>query len=83
MDRSRTAPEPLECLTGGTYAFVDVETTGTSAKYGQIIEIGIVRVEDGAVTDTYQTLLRPARPLPPIITSITGITDQRSFWLRR
>lgn len=66
----------VACLEGATYAFVDVETTGTSAQYGQIIEIGIIRVEDGIVTDTYQTLLKPARPLPPIITSITGITDQ-------
>ncbi len=70
--RTKTIP----CLEGGTYAFVDVETTGTSAAYGQIIEIGIIRVEDGAVVDTYQTLLKPARPLPPIITSITGITDR-------
>ncbi|HEY0948004.1 MAG TPA: exonuclease domain-containing protein [Candidatus Paceibacterota bacterium] len=76
MARSLTTTQSIECLAEGTYAFVDVETTGTSAKFGQIIEIGILRVENGAVTDMYQTLLKPARPLPPIITSITGITDQ-------
>ncbi|HRH55543.1 MAG TPA: exonuclease domain-containing protein [Candidatus Paceibacterota bacterium] len=68
--------ERIECLAGATYAFVDVETTGTSARYGQIIEIGIIRVEDGFITDTYQTLLKPAGPLPPVITSITGIQDK-------
>lgn len=65
----------LSSLKGKTYAFVDVETTGTSAAYGNIIEIGIIRVEDGVITDTYQSLVQPNRPLLPIITSITGITD--------
>lgn len=66
----------IESLRGGIYTFVDVETTGTSARYGQVIEVGMVRVEDGVVTDTFSTLVKPARPLPPIITQITGITDQ-------
>ncbi len=70
------APDSIDALKGATYAFVDVETTGTSAAYGNIIEIGIIRVEDGVITDTYQTLIQPNRPLLPIITSITGITDQ-------
>ena len=68
--------QPIESLQGGTYAFVDVETTGTSATYGQIIEIGIIRVEDGIITDTYQTLLRPASLLNSYITSLTGITNE-------
>lgn len=76
MARSRTKSESIECLSKGTFVFVDVETTGTSAQYGQIIEIGMLRVENGVIVDTYQTLLKPARPLPPIITSITGITDR-------
>lgn len=66
----------IESLAGATYAFVDVETTGTSAAYGNIIEIGIIRVEDGIITDTYQSLVQPNRPLLPIITSITGIRDK-------
>ncbi|HWH16445.1 MAG TPA: exonuclease domain-containing protein [Candidatus Paceibacterota bacterium] len=75
MHTARTGEGIIEPLRGGTYTFVDVETTGTSARYGQVIEVGMVRVEDGAVTDTYTTLIRPARPLPPVITHITGITD--------
>ena len=74
--RPRGAPEsPIDCLTGGSYAVVDVETTGTSATHGQIIEIGIIRIEDGNIVDTYKTLIRPSGTLPDIITSITGITD--------
>ena len=72
----KTVPDNrIESLRGATYAFVDVETTGTSAAYGNIIEIGIIRVEDGVITDTYQSLVQPNRPLLPIITSITGIRD--------
>lgn len=72
----RSVPDaPIESLRGGAYAFVDVETTGTSATYGGIIEIGILRVEDGVVVDTFSTLVNPGKTLPPIITSITGITD--------
>jgi len=66
----------IDALSGSTYAFVDVETTGMSAAYGHIIEIGIIRVEDGVITDTYQTLIQPNQTLQPIITSITGITDR-------
>lgn len=75
MNLTRTNEEAIQCLEGGTYTFVDVETTGTSAAYGQIIEIGMIRVENGVVTDTFQSLVKPARTLPPVITSITGITD--------
>ncbi|MES2668563.1 MAG: exonuclease domain-containing protein [Patescibacteria group bacterium] len=67
---------PISVLAGGAYAFVDVETTGMSATYGQIIEIGIIRVEDSVITDSYQTLIKPDGTLPPIITSITGIMDR-------
>lgn len=75
MDVAPARDKTLSSLKGGTYTFVDVETTGTSARYGQIIEIGMIRVEDGEVTDTFSSLIRPARPLPPVITQITGITD--------
>ena len=70
-----SASEPIASLRGATYAFVDVETNGMSATYGQIIEIGIIRVEDGVITDSYETLIKPTGALPDIITSITGITE--------
>lgn len=55
-------------------AFVDVETTGTSARYGRIIEIGIVRVENNEITSVYNTLIDPQTSLPPEIELLTGIT---------
>ncbi|MDX2197137.1 MAG: exonuclease domain-containing protein [Cytophagales bacterium] len=58
-----------------SFAIVDVETTGGSAQYNKIIEIGIVVVEHGVVTNTFHTLLNPHRKIPPFITSLTGISQ--------
>jgi DNA polymerase-3 subunit epsilon len=55
-------------------AFVDIETTGGSSQYDRIIEIGIVRVENGSVVQTYQTLLNPDQHVSPFIEQLTGIT---------
>jgi DNA polymerase-3 subunit epsilon len=57
-------------------AIVDLETTGASAVYDRIIEVGIKRVERGQVVATYSQLVDPERPIPPIITQITGISDR-------
>jgi DNA polymerase III subunit epsilon len=56
-------------------AFVDIETTGTRAGFDRIIEIGIVRVEDNKIVQSYQTLINPEAYLPPEIQSLTGITS--------
>ena len=52
---------------------VDLETTGLGAG-AEITEIGAVRVRDGAVVDEFSSLVKPSRPIPPFITSLTGIT---------
>ena len=56
--------------------FVDVESTGASPAHHRIIEIGIVRVEDGAVVDTYSALIDPECPVPANIESFTGIGSE-------
>lgn len=56
--------------------FVDTETTGGSAIYGRVIEIGIVRVEDGKVVEKFESLINPQTHLPEEISSLTGITTQ-------
>jgi len=54
--------------------FVDIETTGLRALYDRIIEIGILRVENGEITQTFQSLINPQTYIPSEITAITGIT---------
>lgn len=55
-------------------AFVDIETTGTSFYRDRIIEVGVLRVENNKLVDTYKTLVNPETHLPEQITAITGIT---------
>ncbi|MDP2587289.1 MAG: exonuclease domain-containing protein [bacterium] len=55
---------------------LDLEATDLSPERGGIIEIGAVRWKDGKEVAHYQTLIDPGTPIPPIITSITGIMDK-------
>ncbi len=57
-------------------AFVDIETTGTSPNYDRVIEVGVLRVEDNILVDTYKTLVNPQSYLPEEIVRMTGITDR-------
>jgi len=61
-------------------AFVDLETTGTYAAGDRVTEVGIVRVEadpggDSARVEEWSSLVDPGVPIPPVIQSLTGITD--------
>lgn len=58
---------------GGRWVIVDLETTGLGAG-AEITEIGAVSVQDGAIMDEFSSLVKPSRPIPPFITSLTGIT---------
>jgi DNA polymerase III epsilon subunit family exonuclease len=66
-------------------ACIDVETTGASAEYGdRIIEIGIVRYENGVKTIEYEQLIDPRRPISAGVSALTGISqsmcqDQPTF----
>jgi DNA polymerase III subunit epsilon len=53
----------------------DIETTGGSARYSRIIEIALIRIENGEVVDTFQSYVNPAQRLPHFITNLTGISE--------
>jgi len=55
---------------------LDLETTGLNPKTEKIIEIGAVRVRNGVITDSFESLVAPERLLPERITELTGITDE-------
>ena len=44
------------------YVVVDLETTGGRAEYHRVTEIGAVKIRDGKVVGTFETLLDPGRP---------------------
>ncbi|MFO7263223.1 MAG: PolC-type DNA polymerase III [Bacillaceae bacterium G1] len=63
-------------LNEATYVVFDTETTGLSANYHEIIEIGAVKFHQGQVVGRYQTFVRPKRAISPGITQLTGITNE-------
>ncbi len=67
---------PLE---QASFSIIDVETTGLSARYNNIIEIGIVKISDLKIKETYQTMINPGRPIPYYISQFTGITDEEVY----
>lgn len=56
-------------------AFVDIETTGPRVTHDRIIEIGIIRVEEGRVTETFKSLINPKTHVPSFIEHYTGISS--------
>jgi DNA polymerase III epsilon subunit family exonuclease len=70
-------PSLLHPLSKIPIAVVDVETTGASADWGdRVIEMGIVRIENGQRVAEYQQLLDPDRKVSAGITALTGISQQ-------
>jgi DNA polymerase-3 subunit epsilon len=58
-----------------TFVVVDLETTGASPHTEAITEIGALRLRGGELLGTFETLVNPGIPIPPMITVLTGITD--------
>ena len=52
---------------------LDCETTGGKATFHRIIEIGLIVVESGQLTEKWQTFINPKAALPPFIQRLTGI----------
>ncbi|MBD9153964.1 MAG: PHP domain-containing protein, partial [Lachnospiraceae bacterium] len=59
----------------GSYVVFDIETTGFSPVVNKIIEIGAVRVENGAIVDKFSTFVNPKVPIPFRSENLTGIND--------
>ncbi len=57
------------------FVFLDIETTGASARFSRITEIGALRVENYQVVATYNQLVNPEVPIPAFITAMTGISN--------
>lgn len=77
-------PVTLAPATGDeiTAVIVDVETTGFNASASDVIELGLAEVQVSPSTGRIHAVTRcvsvyndPGYPIPDIITSITGITD--------
>ena len=55
---------------------IDIETTGLDPQKDAIIEIAAVRFNGHRVEDEWTKLINPGRPIPRLITQLTGINDE-------
>jgi ATP-dependent DNA helicase DinG len=58
-----------------TFVVCDLETTGLDPLSDKIIEVGLVRLEEGLVTQKYHTLVNPEQLLSLKIKRLTGLHD--------
>ena len=73
-DKLTLRGEQEQDLSGPIVCF-DLETTGLDRNTDCITEIGAVVLENGKITDRFQTFADPQRPLTRAIIDLTGITD--------
>ena len=57
------------------YVIFDLETTGISPNYDEVIEISALKVKGGKVVDEFNTLVNPGRKIPFGATKVNGITN--------
>ena len=58
-----------------SWVFLDLETTGASARGDRITEVGLIRVVDGVEVDEWSQLVNPGMSIPPEIVRLTGINN--------
>lgn len=60
---------------GEAVVVLDIETTGLSPDSNEIIELAMIRLENGCQT-RFARLVNPGMPIPPFIRRLTGIQNQ-------
>ncbi|MHB9781747.1 PolC-type DNA polymerase III [Streptococcus sp. 10F2] len=62
-------------LSDATYVVFDVETTGLSAVYNDLIQVAASKMHKGNVIAEFDEFIDPGHPLSAFTTSLTGITN--------
>lgn len=57
------------------YIVIDIEATGLSPEYDEIIEICALKYRNKTLIDKFCSLVKPTSPVDEYITSLTGITN--------
>ena len=62
-------------LSEATYVVFDVETTGLSAIYNDLIQVAASKMYKGNIIAEFDEFINPEHPLSAFTTELTGITD--------
>ena len=57
------------------YVIYDLETTGVSCNYDQVVEISAIKVKNHKPVEEFSSLVNPQCPIPYGASSVNGITD--------
>lgn len=76
MDTKKTYKGNSVTSFPGTFIVIDVETTGRSTSYDEVIELAAIKISANSVIDSFSSLIRPSRAVSPFITELTGITNE-------
>ncbi len=63
-------------LGDATYVVYDIETTGLSSNYNEIIEIAACKVKYGQIIEEFSEYVKPRGTISEFITSLTSITNE-------
>ena len=58
------------------YVLFDLETTGLSTEFDEVVEISALKVKDGMIIDEFSTLVNPGKPISEAASEVNGITQK-------
>lgn len=61
----------------GSWAVIDIETTGIHPATDEIIDLGFLQFEGTKLVRTYTSLVRPENAVSSFITKLTGLTNEQ------
>ncbi|QOG11410.1 3'-5' exonuclease [Arcobacter sp. FWKO B] len=70
MVRLKTRTTPIK---DQKFCIIDIETNGSQVQNGQIIEIAAIKIKNGEIIDSYESLVY-AKEIPEYIQEVTSIT---------
>lgn len=68
--------EQKDIIKNKKYVVFDLETTGLSSDEDSITEISAIKIENGKMTECFNSFINPEKPIPEEVVKLTNITDE-------